>query len=183
MHIWSLCPNKPNLTIVNILPPDEPVVGVTWVIADGRRLPFADAEFDIAFSNSVIEHVGNWEDQKAFAAEVRRVAKSYFVQTPNKYFPFDVHLHTPLFNLLPRNWQLALARNFTIWGWITRPDQKKCRERLSKIRLLNESEMKDLFPDGTLLKERFWGLTKSLIAVKLHPEHESIIKNGELGNR
>src|SRR5690349_15851457 len=58
----------------------------TKVQADGRRLPFRDGSFDIAYSNSVIEHVGEWEDQVAFAAELRRVAPHYFVETPNKRF-------------------------------------------------------------------------------------------------
>ncbi len=55
------------------------------VVADGCNLPFAEREFDWVFSNAVIEHVGGWDRQKAFAEEVRRVArKGYFVATPNK---------------------------------------------------------------------------------------------------
>ena len=42
--------------------------------ADATELPFADNAFDIAFSNSVIEHLGTWEKQQVFAREARRVA-------------------------------------------------------------------------------------------------------------
>lgn len=166
MHIWTFAPVKPKLTIVNIVPPEEPVSGAEWVVADGRNLPFADREFDIAFSNSVIEHVGTWEDQQAFAREIRRVAKYYFVQTPNKQFPFEMHLRTPLIHYLPRHWQKRLLRNFTVWGWFTRPHPARCEQRLNRLRLLNAKEMKALFPDASLLRERFLGLTKSLIAVR-----------------
>ncbi len=69
--------------------------------ADGTQLPFGDREFDIAFSNSVIEHVPP-ELQAAFAAEVSRVADRYFVQTPNRYFPIEPHYQLPLFQFLPR---------------------------------------------------------------------------------
>ncbi|MEM2045934.1 MAG: class I SAM-dependent methyltransferase, partial [Candidatus Bathyarchaeia archaeon] len=60
---------------------------VEWIIGDARCMPFKDKSFDVVFSNSVIEHVGNYDDQKMCAEEIRRVGKCYFVQTPNFYFP------------------------------------------------------------------------------------------------
>src|SRR3989442_12256580 len=38
-------------------------------------LNFPDQSYDVCFSNSVIEHVGTWENQKKFAAEESRVGK------------------------------------------------------------------------------------------------------------
>jgi Methyltransferase domain len=74
---------------------------VTCVRADGRDLPFEDEEFDIAFSNAVIEHVGDEQAQREFATELCRVARRVFVTTPNRWFPLDVHTFLPAVHWLP----------------------------------------------------------------------------------
>jgi SAM-dependent methyltransferase len=76
---------------------------VTCVRADGRDLPFSDDAFDIAFSNAVIEHVGDGGDQRAFAVELCRVARRVFVTTPNRWFPVDVHTLLPAVHWLPED--------------------------------------------------------------------------------
>jgi hypothetical protein len=88
---------------------------------DGRQLPFRDAAFDVVFSNSVIEHVGDAASQERFAREVARVGRSYWVQTPNRWFPVEQHLLTPLVHWLPRRWQRAILRRGTVWEALTRP--------------------------------------------------------------
>ncbi len=75
--------------------------GLKCIIADGCKLPFRDKSIDVLFSNAVIEHVGNREEQKQFANEIRRVAKKYFVTTPNKFFIYDPHYHMFFFHLIP----------------------------------------------------------------------------------
>jgi hypothetical protein len=62
-------------------------------------------------------------DHAAFAEEIKRVGRRYFVQTPNKAFSLEPHVMTPLVNYLPKRWQRRLYRNFTLWGWLARPDQ------------------------------------------------------------
>jgi hypothetical protein len=74
---------------------------VAWVRADGRDLPFEDDAFDIAFSNAVVEHVGGEDEQRAFVAELCRVARGVFVATPNRWFPIDVHTLMPVVHWLP----------------------------------------------------------------------------------
>jgi SAM-dependent methyltransferase len=76
---------------------------VRAVRADGRDLPFANAEFDIAFSNAVVEHVaGGREGQRQFVHELCRVAGRVFVTTPNRRFPIEVHTLLPFVHWLPK---------------------------------------------------------------------------------
>jgi SAM-dependent methyltransferase len=75
---------------------------VTTVQYDGNRFPFDDKEFDICWSNAVIEHVGNQEKQILFLREIKRVSKCAFITTPNRYFPIEVHTKTPLIHWLPK---------------------------------------------------------------------------------
>lgn len=56
----------------------------TTVVGDGTRLAFEDQSFDLVYSNSVIEHLGTWEKQQAFAAEARRVGRGYWIPTPGQ---------------------------------------------------------------------------------------------------
>jgi hypothetical protein len=130
---------------------------VTVMQADGTQLPFADREFDVAFSNSVIEHVPP-ELQPRFAAEVSRVAERYFVQTPNKYFPIEPHYQLPLFQFLPRRVRMALNDRFSL-GW-------QGKGHWEEITLLSARDLRRLFPDAEIRRERVLGLTKSLVAVR-----------------
>ena len=74
---------------------------VRYVQGDALALPFADGEFDIVFSNAVIEHVGGSERQGRFVAEALRVGRAVFVTTPNRRFPVEVHTRLPLVHWLP----------------------------------------------------------------------------------
>jgi SAM-dependent methyltransferase len=75
---------------------------VRVVRADGRELPFRDGEFDVAFSNAVVEHVaGGRAGQRQFVHELCRVARRVFVTTPNRWFPIEVHTLLPFVHWLP----------------------------------------------------------------------------------
>lgn len=120
--------------------------------ADARALPFDDGEFDVAYSNSVIEHLDP-ADRARFASEIRRVAGRYLVQTPNVWFPVEPHVLLPGFQFLP------LAARRRLWGLGVSEDP------FTDIRLLDSAELRGLFPDAVIVRERFAGLTKSLVAV------------------
>ncbi|HEY3743926.1 MAG TPA: methyltransferase domain-containing protein [Bryobacteraceae bacterium] len=138
------------------------------VFGDGCALPFADQSFDIAFSNSVIEHVGGPEAQARFAREILRVGRAYWVQTPNRWFPVEQHLWTPFLHWLPKSWQRALVPRVTVWARITRVGAAErefyFNHYLNDIRLLTAREVAALFPKARLIRERVCGWTKSLIA-------------------
>jgi SAM-dependent methyltransferase len=172
-EIWQLTPGAAGRVVLLNMPSaaaERTSAAAEVVHGDGCRLPFADAAFDIVFSNSVIEHVGDAEAQARFAAEIRRTGRSYWVQTPNRWFPIEMHLLTPFVHLLPRNWRAFIVRRFTVWQWIHRPgaDRKRfyIEHFISDIRLLSAAQMKELFPDAVILRERFLLFTKSLVAYR-----------------
>ena len=134
----------------------------TSVAGDATALPFADNAFDIAFSNSVIEHLGTWEKQQIFAREARRVARKLWIQTPARSFPIEAHLLAPYIQYLPKSVQHRIAR-WTPRGLL---QPGLVHEIVDEVRLLTHREVKLLFPDCLILKERVLGLTKSYIAVR-----------------
>jgi Methyltransferase domain len=170
-EIWNLASVLPQLTILNLAAAlGRGDSGIRRVAGDGRRLPFKDAAFDIVFSNSVIEHVGTRGDQESFASEVARVGRQYWVQTPNRRFPVELHLMLPLIHYLPKRAQQAVAERFTVWQLVAQPSEAQRRfyisHFLNELNLLDSGELRSLFPGARIVKERFAGLAKSLIAVK-----------------
>jgi hypothetical protein len=172
---WQLIPVAPRLVLLNMPRASADLVGAGhlaagWVAGDGRELPFRDGAFDVVFSNSVIEHVGDATSQQRFAREVARVGRAYWVQTPNRWFPVEQHLLTPLVHWLPKRWQRAIVRRGTVWSALMRPTPDRrdfyVEHFLRDIRLLSFREMKRLFPGARIVRERFLGITKSLIACR-----------------
>jgi hypothetical protein len=120
------------------------------VVADGRSLPFGDGEFDVAFSNAVVEHVGPAAEQRRFVHELCRVARTVFLTTPNRLFPLEVHTLVPFAHWLPR----PLAdRAFAALG----------RDAWQDVHLLTPRELLALFPDGVSARLVDRGVT--LVAV------------------
>ena len=106
---------------------------VRYVQGDALELPFADGEFDVVFSNAVVEHVGGRERQRRFVAEALRVARRVFVTTPNRWFPVEVHTLLPLVHWLPE----PLAHR--AYDLARKPWAKENH-------LLGPGELRDLFP-------------------------------------
>ena len=153
------------ITILNLISQD--CGRHRFMDGDARHIECAQTGFDLAYCNSVIEHVGTWEDQKMVAGELSRIAPALWVQTPNRWFPVEVHYLT-----LFLHWWPALLRNYFVvrwltgWGWLVRPNRDEVARYAASVHLLSAREMKQLFPDCILLRERFLGITKSLICVR-----------------
>lgn len=145
------------------------------VIPESGTLPFPDQFFDVVYCSSVIEHVTIpknevWgvrsarefmeralAQQAVFAREIRRLGKAYFVQTPNKWFPVESHTWLPFVGYLPRRLLIPILRiTNRVWVKRTTPDWY----------LLTARDMRVFFPDAVILREHFFGLTKSLMAIK-----------------
>lgn len=180
-HIHSILPRHQNITVCDISVDDLEKARSrfgfrTVVLREADDLPFGDAEFDFCFCSSVIEHVTGpkqqvvriaederfreiaRQHQKHFAGEISRIARSYYVQTPYRYFPIESHTWLPgAIVLLPRRTQIAVIDFFNkFWFKKTAPDWH----------LLDRSEMAETFPDAQIYGERYFLLTKSLMAIR-----------------
>ena len=161
-----LASGRCQIHVVNLLKPTESHDAIETSVADGRRLPFDDQSFDIAHSNSVIEHVGQWRDMAAFAGEVRRVAASYFVQTPNFAFPIEPHYGLPFIHWLAPQVRASLLQCRPLGRFDQAPQAGDAAMAVQDSHLLTRSQVTAWFPDATIKSERFAGLAKSFIAVR-----------------
>lgn len=126
---------------------------------NGGTFPFADASFDVCWSNAVIEHVGGRKEQLLFLKEICRVARRAFITTPNRLFPVEVHTRTPLLHFLP---QPLFERYLRLVGkeWATG----------SYMNLLSLSEMRGLLTEAgiseyTIVKNRLLGFVLDFIVI------------------
>jgi hypothetical protein len=164
---WTLLPVRPKVTILDVYDHDNKADWATYVVGDGCHTDFPSAAFDVVFSNSVIEHVGGIDRQRQFAAECMRCGRGFFVQTPNKWFPVDTHTLMPFAHWLPQRAFRKLIRLSPRFVFF-KPDPGDLAD-FSNMRLLGPCDLKELFPGAEIIKERFCGITKSLIAVSAAP--------------
>ncbi len=166
---WGTMPaaGRERLQITLVNREREPVEGtsIQSVVGDARSLgQFGSDEFDVVFSNSVIEHLGSFEAQLQMADEARRVGKRYFIQTPNLFFPMEPHFLVPGFQFFPTGLRAWMVSSFDV-GWYKRiPDIHKARAEVESIRLLSRTGLRRLFPEARIYEERFGGLVKSFVA-------------------
>jgi hypothetical protein len=153
------------VTLLNVTSSATESPWFTSIAGDARDLSqFDDRQFDVVFSNSVIEHVGSFTDQKCMADEIRRVGQRYFVQTPNRYFPIEPHFLFPGFQFLPEPAQIFLIQHFRLGSYDIVSDRMYARRLVREIRLLSLAEFRRLFPGAKIYPERLLGLTKSFTA-------------------
>lgn len=160
---WAAIPGPLEITIVNLPgivtgPLETGGHRIELVEGDACNLPeHADGSFDIVFSNSVIEHVGDAPARAALAREARRLAPRYWVQTPSIWFPLEAHTGMPFWWFYPerlRDWlKERWRRKLPSWT-----------EMIDGTTVLERSEIETLFPDATIWTERVAGLPKSYTA-------------------
>src|SRR4051794_15570730 len=162
--IWWLIDHDYHVTLINLPgfnPPVTDSLHYTSVEADACNLRgiFEDNSFDAVFSNSTIEHVGDEDRQVHFAAEVRRLANAYWIQTPSTSSPIEPHTGIPLYWKLPPSVrEVILSRwNRHFPGWVS---------MLRETRVLSRRRMSELFPDAQIYVERVMGLEKSYMYYK-----------------
>jgi len=153
------------ITCANLMTfePTEPFI--RSVQGDATNLAqFGEKEFDIVYSNSVIEHLFTFDNQMKMADEVRRVGKRYFIQTPSRYFPMEPHFLKIYWQFYP----VSLRTKMLMSGEVGfHPKQTSTEDALRLIeehRLMTENEFRKCFPEATIIKEKYKGLTKSYMA-------------------
>lgn len=104
-YIEKKYPYQANITALGMVSKDRfskkyPLVNA--VIYDGKKFPFNDKDFNICWSNAVIEHVGSFADQLYFLKEMCRVSEYIFFTTPNKHFPIEVHTRALLLHIFSK---------------------------------------------------------------------------------
>jgi hypothetical protein len=159
--LWEMIERPLDLTLLNLpgveweMVPSSGRHRFTYVEGDGcDARQFADGEFDIVFSNSVIEHVGGPERQEAFAREIRRIGRHYWVQTPSKFFPIEAHCGMPGWWFYPPG-----LRGRIIERW--RRDIPEWAEMVETTRVLSKARLRQLFPGGRIRTERVLAFPKS----------------------
>ena len=167
--MWLRAPVRPaHVHLVNLeqQPEDLP----DWITAEVRDIikdgpDPAAGQYDLAFSNSVIEHVGGFAQREAFARAVHGLAPRYWIQTPYRYFPIEPHWLFPGFQFLPLAVRAQVSRK---WPLVHTKSSSRLEglEAAMGVELLSRSEMMYYFPSSSIYPERVAGLTKSLVAIK-----------------
>jgi hypothetical protein len=140
----------------------------SYAVGDACDLSqYSDNSFDIVHSNSVIEHVGNWNRIKAFARESSRLAPNLFVQTPYFWFPIEPHFIKPIHHWLPKGFRVSMWLTFKMGE---RGQARNIDEAMQRFDdepyLLDMRMFQFLFPDCAIIKERFLLFTKSMVAYR-----------------
>jgi len=162
---------KITILCVNIdIPPGSGETGegnIQLIHGDATNLiGIESGRYDIAFSNSVLEHVGMWSDMQKFASEIKRVATSYYVQTPYYWFPLEVHARAPFLHWLPQPIAARLVMAKKLGFWEKAKDISEATAIIESSRLLDLAQFRSLFSDAKIEFERALGLPKSLIAIR-----------------
>jgi len=159
---WS----RLRITLVNVTELETPRPEIVSLAGDARCMKFDDHSFNFVHSNSVIEHVGRWDDMNAMAREVRRLAPRYFVQTPYYWFPIEPHFRFPFFHWMPESWRCRIVMSRACGFFDRQPDVGHAISAIRSAVLLDRQQMQFLFPDARIVAERVFGLTKSLMAIR-----------------
>jgi SAM-dependent methyltransferase len=142
-----------------------------FVCGDACKLPFPDNSFDLVYSNSLIEHLPTREHQRQFASEINRVGRHYWVQTPDVDFPVDPHYLLPFFQHLSPKWQKPIADKLSgswmLGGYYVTRGWNIADYHFQTVLGLNGPGLLALFPNARLLRQRFLGLSQSIVAANV----------------
>lgn len=161
-YLWKDKLSAVNINLDDILLIKKCYPEVEAILGDACVLPWPNKYFDIVYSNAVIEHVGDFENQKKMASEIMRVGKGWFVATPNRLYPFEFHMRLPFVTWLPHRAYLYVGQLIS-YSHV----QKKYMFGLrhDNTRLLTAARLKKCFPTSRIIRQRVTFMAETLIAV------------------
>lgn len=125
-------------------------------------------QFDVIFSNSLIEHLTSRQLQVNLARNITECGRPYFIQTPNKYSPIDPHFprpYVPFFAIYPKPLQARLLTMGALGSGSAASSFDAAMTRLQHYHPLGRSEMRGLFPSARIVMERPMGVPMSIVAL------------------
>jgi len=164
LQLIDRCQRKSNISAINLSEEHIHKIRNTYpeinaCVGNACNLPFPDKSFDVVYSNAVIEHVGNYENQRKMASEIMRVGKSWFVATPNRWYPFEFHLRLPFVTWLPwhgyRWFSRIISYNHVKKRYVSGLDRRD-------LRLLSAAELSRMFSGSTIIKSRVTFMAETL---------------------
>lgn len=149
---------------------DNSIPFISEIVRDATELQLGDlSQFDLIFSNSMLEHIPDPAKRKKLCAMIEESKKPYFIQVPNKYALIDPHFPHPMvpfFARYPRELQAWLLSRHALGSGGRSTSYVDALNRLKSYNPLGPSDLQALFPSGTLLIEKTFGLPLSLIVVR-----------------
>jgi len=171
---WGIVPqdvleqNNVCITLLNLPTENKPQDEKIFKYLEGDACDLSnldDYSFDIVHSNSVIEHVGDWNRMLQFSKEIKRLAKNYYVQVPYYWFPIEPHFMTPMFHWLPKPIRVTLIMRFSLGQWKRQSTVSDAVRTAESARLLDIKMFRALFEEAEISVEKMFFLPKSLIAI------------------
>lgn len=147
------------------LPEDEERLKARFelLLGDARDLSrYDDKSFDLVVCNSVLEHVGSWDDMERAAAEAERVGERGWVQVPAFEFPVEQHFLLPFVHWFADPIQTKILR--TLHDHFRDRSFSDQHRSVQHVRPLTRGQLEHLLPHASVHTE-WLVLPKSHIAM------------------
>lgn len=170
LRMWESAPVRPrHVTIVNLDPRLDEPTGDWYDVRNGDACaPEEDVlacDYDLVYSNSLLEHVGGHAKRQQLAAVIRDAAPRHWVQTPYRYFPLEPHWMVPGMQFLPLAARASIARRWPFGPASKATPAGNVVSEVAYVELVSLTEMRSYFPASQIWIERLAGLPKSLVAI------------------
>ena len=115
---------------------------------------------DLVVSNATIEHVGNYNNQKAMVSNMIKLSKKMvIISTPYRYHPLEFHTKIPFIHWLPKKIHRKILKNFNLTFY----------SKEENLNLLSKSDLRSFIENEEIKSEfryiKFLFLRSNLIFI------------------